>query len=309
MIIESIKQGVNLTNKNWQVILVEAVVAVIGLAGLFFIITVSLAAVAAVLGDDIANIQDKLPELLVDPVNFISKYIRLALIIFTLFSVFLTVVSVLMLYVLGGKLGVLKNAACDAQHKFKLSLFFKGAKRMFFPLLWLFSIMLPVFLVMAIIIVTGFGIFFIYAYNQPESIFSIFTTSFLSLLIVFLGIVGCLGSLMLTEYTAVAIVVRKDKVFSALKKTLGFIRNKPLSIGLYIVVYASILVISIVFAVLGKLFALLPVIGIIIIIPVQLISSAVQIYLGIVKWGVFIFYYVQNSGGLAHSDTAVSYDI
>ncbi len=309
MIIESIKQGFNLTNKNWQVILVEAVVAVISFAGLVFIIAVSAAATAAILGDDIANIQDKLPELLEDPVNFISKYIWLALIIFTLFSVYLTVVSVLMLYIFGGKLGVLKNAACDAQHKFKLSSFFKEAKRMFFPLLWLFSIMLPVFLVMAIIIVSGFGIFFIYVYNQPESTFSIFITSFLSLLIIFLGIVGSFGSLMLTEYTAVALAVKKDKVFSALKKTLGFIRNKPLSIGLYIVVYASILVVSIVFAVLGKLFALLPMIGIIIIIPFQLISSAVQIYLGIVKWGAFIFYYVQNSGGPAHFDTAVSYDI
>ena len=309
MIIESIKQGVNLTNKNWQVILIEAVVAVISLAGLVFIIAVSVAAAVAMLGDDIANIQNTLPELLVDPVNFISKYIGLALIIFTLFSVFLTVVSVLMLYVLGGKLGVLKNAVCDAQHKFKFSFFFKEAKRMFFPLLWLFSIMLPVFLVMAIIIVTGFGIFFIYAYNRPESTFSIFIASFLSLLIIFLGIVGSLGSLMLTEYTAVALAVKKDKVFSALKKTLVFISNKPLSIGLYIVVYASILVASIVFAALGKLFALLPVIGIIIIIPFQLISFAVKIYLGIVKCGAFIFYYVQNSGGPAHSDTAVSYDI
>ncbi len=309
MIIESIKQGFNLTNRNWQVILIEAVVAVISFAGFVFIIAVSAAATVAMLGDDIANIQDKLPELLENPVNFISKYIGLALIIFTLFSVYLTVMSVLILYVLGGKLGVLKNAACDVQHKFKLSSFFKEAKRMFFPLLWLFSIMLPVFLVMAIVIIAGFGIFFIYAYNLPGSTFSIFITSFLSLLIIFLGIVGSFGSLMLTEYTAVALAVKKDKVFTALKKTLGFIRNKPLSIWLYIVVYASILAVSSVFAVLGELFALLPVLGIIIIIPFHLISSAVQIYLGIVKWGVFIFYYVQNSGGPAHSDTAVSHDI
>lgn len=309
MIIESIKQGFNLTNKNWQVILIEAVVAVISFAGLVFIIAVSAAATVAILGDDIANIQNKLPELLEDPVNFISKYIRLALIIFTLFMVYLTVVSVLMLYIFGGKLGVLKNAACDVQYKFKLSSFFKEAKRMFFPLLWLFSIMLPVFLVMAIVIITGFGIFFIYAYNRPESTFSIFITSFLSLLIIFLGIVGSFGSLMLTEFTAIAVAVEKDKVFPALKKTLGFIRDKPLSIWLYIVVYASILAVSIVFVQLGKLFALLPVIGIIIIIPFQMISFAVQIYLGIIKWGSFIFYYVQNSGGPVHSNSAVSHDI
>ncbi len=305
MIIESIKQGFSLTNKNWQVILIEAVVAVISFAGLVFIIAVSAAAAVAMLGDDIANIQAKLPELLGDPVNFISKYIRLALIIFALFSVYLTVVSVLMLYIFGGKLGVLKNAVCDAQHKFKLSSFFKEGKRMFFPLLWLFSIMLAVFLFLVILMFVGFIIYIQYSYNASGTASSVFILSFVSLLLIFIGTIGIFGSLIFTVYTAVAIAAEKAGVFSSFKKAFNFMKNKPMSILFCIIIFASIIASWIVLSVLGKLLAMIPVVGLVISILYQLLSYAVLIYLDIVMCGSLIFYYLKSPGFPAYTHTAM----
>jgi hypothetical protein len=224
--------------------------------------------------------------------------------------VFLTVVSVLMLYVLGGKLGVLKNAVCDVQYKFKLSSFFKEAKRMFFPLLWLFSIMLPVFLLFVILMFVGFIIYIQYSYSESGTASLIFISSFVSLLLTFLGIMGILGSLIFTVYTAVVIAAEKAGVFSSFKKAFNFMKNKPMSILFCIIIFAGIIASwLIILLVLGKLLAMIPAAGLVISILYQLVSYAVLIYLNIVMCGSLISYYLKSSGSSAHTHTAVTLHI
>jgi len=261
---------------------------------LFFFIVISSVAVIALLGDDMSRAADMLPEIFKNPLEFFSRYLGLAIFIFIILTIYLTAVSALLLYVFSGKLGVLRNAAIDNQYKFRLSSFFAEAKKLFFPLLWIFSIMLPIILVAVILIFVGFIIYYIYASSGAETSSSIFIASFLSLLTILLGVVGVLGSMIFTFYASIALAVEKEGVISSLKKTFNFIKNKPMSILFLIILYVAIIVVSIVFALFGELFAMIPVVGLIISIPYQLISSVVQIYLGIVMLGSLIAYYIKS---------------
>lgn len=292
MIIKSIKKGFSLANKNWPLVPIELTATILIAASLFFFALVSVVALVAILGLDIAHIKELLLGILKYPEGLISKYLTLIFLFLILFTIHLTVVSCLLLYCFGGKLGVLRNSAADAQYKFRLSSFFREAKKLFFPYLWLFSIMLPVVLLTVIFIFIGFGIYFVFIYNQQGSMASIFFASFLSLLFVFMGIGGTLGSLLFSSYAAVILADGKMGIISSFKETFSFIKNKPASIVFFIEIFSAWAVMSVVLALINQMFLMILSAGILISIFFLFMAGAVSSYLGIVLWSSFIVYYL-----------------
>jgi hypothetical protein len=292
MIKNSIKKGFSLANKNWPLVLIELTVSVIIVITLFVFTLVSVAAAVGILGIDIANMREMFPEMLRHPEGLISKYLSLIFLFLIVVTVYLTVVSCLLLYCFGGKLGVLQNSAADDQYEFRLSSFFKEAKKLFFPYLWLFSIMFPVVLLAVIFIFIGLGAYFVFVFNQPGSMTSVFIASFLALLFVFMGIAGSLGSFIFSSYAAVILADGKKGIISSFKETFIFIKDKPASILFFIAVFSALTVISAVLAIINQLFLMIPVAGILISIPFQFMVSIVSSYLGIVMWSSFIVYYL-----------------
>lgn len=292
MIINSIKKGFSLANKNWPVVLIELTVSTLIAVSLFFFAIVSVVALVAILGLDIAHIKELLLGIVKYPEGLISKYLALFFLFLILFTIYLTVVSCLRLYCFGGKLGVLRNSAADAQYKFRLSSFFKEAKKLFFPYLWLFSIMLPVVLLAVIFIFIGFGIYFVFIYNQQGSMASIFFASFLALLFVFLGIAGSLGSLIFSSYAAVILADGKMGIISYFKETFIFIKDKPSSILFFIGIFSALAVISAVLAIINQIFLMISAAGVLISIPFLFVAGAVSSYLRLVMWSSFIAYYL-----------------
>ena len=308
MIIESVKEGFRLTNKNWQLVLLRIAVMIINLLGFLFFIGVPVFIAVISLGVDIANVKDILPGIIDNPAEVLSKYIGMVILMIVTFIIYFTFVSVLALYVFGGTLGVLKNAAFDEQYKFSLSSFFKEAKKIFFPLLWLFSIAFLVItsFVIMFVILAGLLVYVTHLFGESNTTLSVFVTSFFTLLFIFLSIIGGLASVIFTVYAAIALAVENKGVIDSFKITWNFVTTKPISFLFYIILVFGIVGINIVLMILGVSFRMIPVVGVLIDIPYQFIYYGAQTYLGVVMWGSLVVFYIR---GTHHPAYTATYDI
>lgn len=309
MIIESIKEGFSITHRSWQVILVKLITAIINIICFFFFIGIPIAVAIIYMSIDISNIKDMIPNLLsLDPFELISRYLGLLVIFFVALTIYLTLVSVLLLYVYGGMMGVLKNAALNIKYRFSMSSFFHEARKLFFPLLMLFS--LAFLLITGVLVVLGILVaiaFFTFnAFGDSETAFSTFVFSFFTLTAIFLSFIIGIASVIYTIYAAIVLVVENRGVSDAFKTAWNYLANNPMAFVFYIILILAIIAVNIIFFILGASFSLVPFYGDVMRIPYQLAVYALQIYLSIAMWSSLIMYYIKGTG---HSVYTAAYDI
>ncbi len=292
-------------------ILLKMAVVLINLLGLFLFIGIPVFIAIAMLGIDLAQVKYLLPELVENPSSILSKYIGLVMLVFISFILYLTVVSVLILYIFGGTLGVLRNAALNMQYKFSFSSFFEEAKKLFFPLLWLFSIALLFVSAFVFIfgIFTAVVIYVLLAYRDSGTAFSVFITYFLGLLIIFFSVIGTLACLIFTVYASLALAVKEKGVIDSFKNAWNFVKNKPFAFLFYIILVIGVTAANLLLVILGASLSAVPLTGLILGIPYRILSFVVQSYLGVLMWASLLIYYIKNISPPAYGDTSLSYDI
>jgi hypothetical protein len=307
MIIESIKQGFDLTHKNWQVILLKVAVGIINLVGFFIIVGIPFIIGILTLGVDIAQARDILPEIVNDPFEFFSKYLGLTILIFIAIVIYFFIVSIVLLYIFSGTLGVLRNAALDRDYKFSFSSFFREARNAFFPLLWLFSVsfliitaLIVFFGILASVLISLTGIS-----GDAKTPFSVFITYFFSLL----GIAILIAFIIYTAFAAIVLVIERSRVLNSFKLTWNFVKNTPMSFGFYILLIIGAIAVNFILIALGASLGSAPMVGFLFIIPHRLISSIIQSYLGMVMWGSLIAYYLKAVHYRNQTDSVHTYDI
>lgn len=308
MIAESIKEGFRITNRNWQLVLLKVAAGIINLIGLFIIVGIPVIISIFTLGMDIAQAKDLLPQILDDPVQILSKYLGLAILITLSLLVYLTFASFLILYVFGGTIGMLKNSAFDMQFKFSLSSFFREAKRLFFPLLWLFTAAILVMLgiLMLFGILAGIVITFSGAYIDAQTTVSVFVIYFLSLL----GIATFLIGVIFAAYAAIALAVEGGGVRVSFRNALNFIKNKPVAFLFYVLVFSALIFANFVLIGSGAALSSAPGIGVLFGFPYQIISFFIRSYLGIAMWGALLEFYLKGTQHpVRTASAAVTYDI
>lgn len=295
MIAECIKEAFHITNKNWQVVLLQIIVLLINFIGFFLFIGVPLAITIVSLGIDIAHTKDLLQGIFEDPSQFFSKYLGLTILIFVTVILYLISASFLVIYSFGGMLGTLRNAVMNKQFKFNFSTFFSEAKRLFISFLLL--LLLTILIVIGILIATGFfagtivSIIDTYA-GRSATPLSIFTTYFVGLI----GIILCFFIIIFSSYTAIALAVEKGKkVLSSFRNTINFIKAKPTAFLFYIIIVVGIILINFILITIGAIFSMLPKIGFLISIPYQIFYYCiVQSYLTVLMWGSLLVFYIKN---------------
>jgi hypothetical protein len=307
MIIECIKQGFSITHKNWQIILIKAITSVINLIALFVFVGLPIAIGIIVLGIDIAQAKDILPDIAKNPMEFISRYMGVALIFVISLIAYLLIVSVTLLYIFSGTLGSLRNAVLEMQYKFSYSSFFKEAKRGFFPLLWLFSITTLIIIGLLILfgLLSGIFISLTGLRDVTGTTLSVFLTYFLTLM----GIAVAFGGIIYSAYAAVALVVEKKGVMRSLNRAWEFIKMKPTAFLFYFFLFVSLTVINFAFLSIETTFSTAPLIGYLFLIPQRIIYSIIQSYLNVVMWGSLTVYYIKASGFTDKEPVNISYTI
>ena len=307
MIIESIKQGIRMAHKNWQVILVRMFVGIVNLILFFIIVGIPIAVGIFSLGFDITHAKDMLPSIVENPVEIISKYFGFVILIFVSIIIYVTIASALVLYVFGGMLGVLGNTVVDEQYKFSLSSFFAKAKKFLFPLLSLFSLAsLAIFAILIVFGITaGILISIVSTYGGLAKTVSVFAAYFLSLL----GITIILGGIIFTAYSAISLVVENDRVIASFENAWKFIKINPMAFVFCILVFMGIIAANFILIALGASLSAHPMTGFLFIIPQRFLSYIVQSYLGVIMWGSLIAYYVKSVHIPVHKSQTAMYDI
>lgn len=308
MILECIKEGFALTNKNLQIVLIRIVAAVVNLFSLFIFLGVPVIAAFVYLGLDIAGAGDLLPPLIENPFEFVSRYLGLVILIAAAFICYLIFSSILNLYVLSGCLGVLRSAAVNLSYKFSLSSFLNEANQNFFRLLKVLSLVLIIIgtILFAFLIIAGAVTSAVQSLSGTGTTIDVFIRSFVVVSAVILGAMVLLAAIVYSVYSLVASVVEGGGAVYSMKRTAVLLKDKPGALLYCIVVLAAAVMCNTVFLALKFPLGMLPFLGTAIGIIVVPLGIAVQSYIAIAVWASLTAYYIKAVDYPAY---AASYEI
>lgn len=297
MIIECIKEGINLTNRNLQLVFLRIAVTIINLAALFIILGVPVIIAITYLGFDWLHAKDLLPFFIDNPWEFVSRYLGLLFLIGMSFIIYIIFSSLLFLYVLGGTLGSLRNSAVNNRYRFSLSSFFREANGNFSRLFWLFTFMLFVIAILALMLVVSGGIMTVLVQASDfEETLQTFLNSFIAILFAIFGILLFLAGIVIGVYSVVAAVVERDGAVDSVRRASDFIKEHPQAILFYVILLMGFIIANIVFYGVRIPFDLIPFIGPLVNIVIYLVNAFFQGYIAVLVWSALVIYYIKNTG-------------
>ena len=304
MILECIKEGFNLANKNLQLVFIRIAVTIINLVSFFISLGIPVLFAIIYMGFDLAHAKDLLPFLAENPGKFVSRYMGLVFLVGSSFVFYLTFVSILFLYSLGGTLGVLRTSAVNIQYKFSLSSFFKESNRNFGRLFWLISlvsfgatVLFVAFTVSGVLIAAIIQVLA----GGGGGILELFFSSFIMVSVIILSIIFFSACLIFTGYSMVVSVMNGNGSMDCIKKTFDFLKQKPEAFLFYFILFAGSIIANSLFFVLKMPFNAVPVLGPVMNISLTLFSAVFQSYLALVIWSSLIIYYLKGTDYPVHS--------
>jgi hypothetical protein len=293
MIIECIKGGFELANRNLQLVFVRISVTVINLLALFFFMGIPLVVAVIYLGFDVTHAQDMIPFLTTNPLDFVSRYLGLAILFIAALSAYSMLAFMLYLYVLGGILGCLKNSAVNVPSGFMTGIFFKAAGGNFSRLFWLISVellfMTAIVAVFAILIILGIVI--MHSLSGAQSTLEMFFRSFAAVFIVIMSILTLCVSLVFVVYSIVISVMEEKGVMQTVRSTYAFFRQSPRAVLFYPLLLLGIVAAHLILYSLQIPLHIVPFMSI----AAYILNACFQSYLAIVLWSSLIMYYVKES--------------
>jgi len=286
MMWESIKEGFNLTNKNWQLVIVHIITAVINFIGLIIFIGAPLIIGMSYLGYDITHIKDLLTGLMSSPADFVARYIGLILFLIIAALLYTVFATIIYLYTLSGTLGVLGASSMDHAYAFSLSSFFSEAKRHFARLFWLISFLLLIFtgLIILFAVLGGIATMAIQGMGADTSSLRVFLNSFISLFVIVFGSIILYAFLVFMLYSMIVSVIEVRGVMDSMRQTYEFLRSNTKTFLYYLIILFLGFVINLMILTLNAI----PVLA-------SLVNLLIQSYLSVALWGCLIAFYVKST--------------
>lgn len=283
-IMDSIKSGFSAINRQWQLVIAQFILSLIGCVGFFVIVGIPLIAVVIALGLDVTEIT-KLKDFLSEvesPIELLKTYLSIGLVLITAITLYALLAFSLWIYGLGGSAGIIASAIRDKGYMFSTRAFMAEAKRHFYHLLGyttlVGAVLLLVFFVLGIIgggfvvISSFFGDNFL---GKVLSVMSMIVLAISAFGLMFISMAVILFGAGLRGFEDIGVV-------ETLKRTLSYFRAKPSVIGLFVLMFLGYIVIYASFGTLAILLGFIPVIGQIVLLPYQLFMYALQGYLNLI---------------------------
>lgn len=294
---EAIRTGFHTINKRLQLVGVQAVLMLVNCISFFVVVGIPLGIAFVIFGLDltgISNAKDVLG-MLASPSGLIMKYLWLVLVVVVFILFYILLITTLGLYVFSGSAGVVGRSILEPSLPFSMKQFSAEAKRFFFPVMWYSLLASLVFLAIAFLLgLAGGGIAaLVSAAKSQDSTLALFLGIFFSLVLALLAIAVLLVFLAATVYGIAALYFRREGSWKAFREACVLLRNRPDAFWLYVLVFAGYISGSFVIMVISYPFHLIPIIGMIISFPLQLVSYVVQGYLGLVVLAVVFAYYYE----------------
>jgi hypothetical protein len=264
---EAIKGGFRLIHSKWQLIAVQAGMMLFNCVSFFVMVGIPLGIAFIIFG--------------------------LVLIVLICFLVYITLATIVWLYVFSGSIGTIGRSLIETSQKFSLRSFHAEARKLFSPLMWYSLVVGLVFLGITFVLgLLGGGVAVaVSSAKSYDSTLALFLGIFFSLVLALIGLSIIVLALAATVYGTAVLFFKREGPLRSFNAAIRFLWDKPNSFWLYIVllfgyVAASFLVMLVVYP-----FNLVPIIGPIIAFPFQILSYVVRGYLGLVLIAVVFIYY------------------
>jgi len=293
--IDAIKNGFRVIHRNWQLVLVQLGMMIISFLGFFIIVGIPLAVAFIIFGIDLTGLIEikDLLRVFRDPSQIVSRYFGLFLIVITSLLLYIIMAASFGMYVFGGSVGVIGRALQDMTMKFSMRTFFYEAKRLFIRLFG-FTAVIRILLILAAFIlgILGGGIAALVSFAKTQdSTLALFLGTFFLLILIILALTFILGILSMTLYGVAALFFKDTGPVKSLREAINYLMRHPNALWLYAMLFGGYVFISFFLILFRSPFELIPVIGIILSFPFQLISYAIQTYVGLVIIAILFAYY------------------
>jgi hypothetical protein len=284
--LELIKEGIGHVHRNWQLLLVQLAWSFINLAGLVVFVALPLVVAAIVIGLDPSELS-RLKELAGkagNPLELLLEYLGLILVFVTgLLFYFLFVFSV-WLFIFGGSAGVLAGSVRQEAGGFSMKSFMAHGRRLFLPLLWYTSLvglaLLGIMALFALLFVAASALAGMLGLEDGRG------GLFFKTLFVLSFVAACVllpsGILMVSLQGLAPLVMRGLGAGKSFREAFDYLGRAPGALGLMAILVLGYLGAQVLLFSIGYPLQLLPVVGFVLSLPVQVFSSVAQGYVCLV---------------------------
>ncbi len=295
MIIESIKEGFALTNKNLQITVIRVAAAIISFITLIVSLAIPFIAAILYLGLDIASVQDLWPFLLDNPIAFISRYLGVIMLLGFSLLCYLALASILFIYVLGGSLGTLRNAAVNVSFTFSFSSFFREAGQnmgRLYRMITLVGLVLIV-LILVFLLISGVSTAMVNFISGTTTFLGIYIKSFLLVAVIIFGILTFFASFVFSVYSVVICVMERASAADSIKKTLSFLKEKPMAFLYCMLLFFGAAVLNVLLFTARVPVSFLPTSGPLLSVVISIMSVLIQSYISVAVWASLVAFYIK----------------
>lgn len=293
---DSIREGFAIINRRWHLVLIRVGASVLNLAAFFVIVGIPLFIAIMVAGVEFAA--TSAGEFLTSLKGaFMRGYVWIAALVLASILLYALFAAFVWMYVVSGSMGMIARSLENRKEPFKLKLFYLEARKHFRPLanfyLALGALILGAFIVIGMAV--GGAAYISDALKGANAFLGILLEILLDLFIALAALIAVFGSLNIGAYGAAVVVLDSEPAWASIKKSVDFLASHPWGFWGYsamLIVYGTA---SFLLFVIGYPFRIIPIIGIIVILPYQLASYALERYLGLSLLGSAFSYYLRNT--------------
>jgi len=292
---EVIKEGFKVIHRIWQLLLIQLGMVILSGIGFFVFVGIPLAIAFVIFSIDLTGITqiEDIFRLFKGSSDILSRYFGLVLIVVGGFLVYIILAAIFSIYVFAGSVGVIGKALVDKTLKFSMPVFFSEAKRLFLPMLGFTSIVGIILIAAAFVLgILGGGVMALVTFvKSQDSTLALFLSLFFSLLLIIMALIVLLGILSITMYGVAALVLKGIGPVKSLREAAYYVVRHPNAFWLYSLLFGGYIFVSFLLVLLGYPFNWIPVVGPIMSFPYQIISSALQTYIGLSIIATLLAYY------------------
>lgn len=305
--VDSIREGFRHAHKNWQLIVLQLLLSIVLFIGLIVVVVAFILAAIVVLGLNIEKI-DALGDMLgnvKDPMDLLADYAGLAIGLVTSFLLYSIFAISVWTFTLGGSAGVLGLSIMNSASRLGPRDFLREGKRLFWPVAGITGLIGLIFIVALGVmgLLAGGGATLWEMFFSSNTRLAIFLTVLFSLMAFTAMLIVVVYLFALAAWSVASLVIDGTGIAASIRNAERFIRNRPESMGLLLI---SIFVLGFVQFTLMSIWYtanLLPVVGLIMTLPFQIIAYAVQGYVNMALMAAVLAYYYHAHGGVSTQPT------
>ncbi|MBI5073667.1 MAG: hypothetical protein HZB62_00610 [Nitrospirae bacterium] len=283
---EAIRAGFHTINRRMQLVGVQAVLMIINCISFFIVVGIPLGIAFVIFGLDLTGlVQAKdILTVLSSPSDLLAKYFGLVLMVLVAFIIYFLLKITLKLYVFGGSVGILGKSVFDSSFTFSMKQFFVEAKQLFFPYAWYFSLIGVIYFILFTLL--GIGLSFIVTAAKSQNVtLGLFLGIFFTLTVLLLLLIA----LTVMVYGIVILFFKREGSIKAFKDACNFLWRKQDVFLLSVLFLFAYVAINFSIMMVGYPLLLIPVIGVVVSLPIELLLD----YLWFALLGVVFTYYYE----------------